>query len=392
MTAEIFRTPLSAVNNVRQTCTHTITLQEAAESVTGQENAPAVAKIRQLLAVGEIEKATAKKKELSAIMFSGTFKKRNSDSIIQHSGLMVLDFDHCGTEKKAKLAADPHSVLCFVSPSGDGLKLVIRIEPDAEQHGASFDAARIYFSEKYRLNVDPSGRDVSRLCFVSHDPDAIFHAESEVLHRPHRPHMTTNDNQDNISKGERGGGCSCPPAHKVDEILSMTQPSQPGQRHHQIFNLARGLTFECGLMDEPFSKLKPIVRRWFDMAKLKIGTQSFSESWSDFVHAWPRVKKPLLENTFAAAWDAVQAGELPPIAQDYDEPRIQRLVGLCWHLGKDSESFYLSTHKAGPLLDVKPMQVLRWLKMLQADEILLLVKQGNRHLATTYQWTRGAPD
>jgi hypothetical protein len=174
--------------------------------------------------------------------------------------------------------------------------------------------------------------------------------------------------------------------HTVEQIIETTQPTQPGQRHRQLFNLARGLAFECALADEPMPELKKIVRRWFDMAKPKIGTQAFSESWSDFVHAWPRVKSPLATNTLATAWDAVQSGELPAIAEEYDEPKIQRLVGLCWHLGKGRESFFLSTHKAGPLLDVKPMQVLRWLRMLQADEHLQLVKTGNQNTSNTYRW------
>jgi hypothetical protein len=38
------------------------------------------------------------------------------------------------------------------------------------------------------------------------------------------------------------------------------------------------------------------------------------------------------------------------------------------------------------LLDVKPMQVLRWLRMLQADEHLQLVKTGNQNTSNTYRW------
>jgi hypothetical protein len=139
-------------------------------------------------------------------------------------------------------------------------------------------------------------------------------------------------------------------------------------------------------------ELKKIVRRWFDMAKPKIGTQAFSESWSDFVHAWPRVKCPLATNALAAAWASVRAGALPPIAEEYDEPKIKLLVGLCWHLGQGRESFYLSTHKAGPRLGEYPMQILRWLRMLQVDLVLALVKTGNETLASTYRWTGKSPE
>jgi len=399
MTSAVLETPLSAVKNVRQTCTQPLTFGEAVNAITELDNASTITEIRRFQNAGETAKAKQIKKSLPAILFAGTFNKRSCEGLLQHSGLLVLDFDDCDIEKKKPLADDPHSVLCFVSPRGTGLKLVIRIDPatNAAEHGESFDEARKYFLEQYGVDADKSGRDVARLCFVSHDPDAIFHETAEVLHRPHRlyrPHTTTHDIIDNTSNGgeEEGGEVSsAPPTHTVDEILSMTQPTQPGQRHRQVFNLARGLAFECGLANKPLLELKPIVRRWYDMAKEKIGTQSFSESWSDFVHAWPRVKKPLSTNALAAAWDAVQEGELPPVAQGYDKEEIQSLIGLCWQLGEGADSFYLSTHKAGALLDVKPMQILRWLKMLQVDEIIVLVKPGSRTLAHTYRWTYSLP-
>jgi len=393
MQAQILKTPISWVANVRQTRTKTITLKDAVEAIIGQKNAEAIAEIRRLQGEGKTADAQKLKKGLPAIMFAGTFSRRNCAGLIQHSGLLVLDFDDCRVDLKETLADDPHAVLCFVSPSGTGLKLVIRIEPaaNAAEHGESFDVAKTYFRERYRVEADPTGRDVSRLCFASHDPEALFQDTGDVLHRPYRPHMTTHDLIDNTCNVLGDVVVPRLPTHTVEEILERTQPTQPGQRHKQLFNLARGLFFECGLANEPLPALKKIVRRWFDMATPKIGTQAFSESWSDFVHAWPRVRSPLATNALAAAWDAVQAGELPTIAKDYDEPKIQRFIGLCWHLGKDSESFYLSTHKAGTLLDVKPMQIWRWLRMLQADQILTLVKTGTQTLATTYRWAGPRP-
>jgi hypothetical protein len=191
MQAQILKTPIAWVANVQQTQTRTITLKDAFEEITGPKNAPAIAEIQRLQAEGKTADAKKLKKKLPAIMFTGTFSRRNCAGLVQHSGLMVLDFDDCGVGLKETLAADPHAVLCFVSPRGTGLKLVIRIEPaaDAAEHGESFDAAKAYFRERYRVEADPSGRDVSRLCFVSHDPEAIFQDAGEVLHRPYRQYM-----------------------------------------------------------------------------------------------------------------------------------------------------------------------------------------------------------
>ncbi len=58
--------------------------------------------------------------------FSGTFSKRNDSALIQHSGLITLDFDHVSDlqELKEKLLSDKYfeTELMFTSPSGDGLK------------------------------------------------------------------------------------------------------------------------------------------------------------------------------------------------------------------------------------------------------------------------------
>jgi hypothetical protein len=86
------------------------------------------------------------------------------------------------------------------------------------------------------------------------------------------------------------------------------------------------------------------------------------------------------------AWQAVQSGDIPPQAASYDHPAVQKLVALCWHLGRDGGTFYLAMATAAGLLHVKSMQVCRWLKMLQADGVLSLVKPGTRTTAAYYRW------
>lgn len=153
---------------------------------TGRWRGP-VEKIRKvysdtLAATGDVEAAgdsirARKAATLPAICFAGTFARRADDALIQHSGLMVTDFDHQGAAletTKAVLANDPHVLAVFVSPSGDGLKAVVRVKAiDAETHRRCFFAAQQYFRDEYGLNLDPSGKDVSRACFVSFDPELV---------------------------------------------------------------------------------------------------------------------------------------------------------------------------------------------------------------------------
>ena len=67
--------------------------------------------------------------------------------------------------------------LAFVSPSTTGVKLLVpyRLSPKASIE-ESFDKARLsaweYLKWKYGLNADASNADLSRACFLCHDPSA----------------------------------------------------------------------------------------------------------------------------------------------------------------------------------------------------------------------------
>ena len=76
------------------------------------------------------------KNSLPSICFSGKFKERFDNDIIEHSGLTVLDFDHVENLKdfKAEICKDKYTYSAFISPSGDGLKVLIKIPPEIENH------------------------------------------------------------------------------------------------------------------------------------------------------------------------------------------------------------------------------------------------------------------
>ena len=73
------------------------------------------------------------KVKIPAICFSGIFSKHANDACVKHSGLIAIDFDHLGErlpELRKRLESDPYTFILFLSPSGDGLKLVVKI-PDS---------------------------------------------------------------------------------------------------------------------------------------------------------------------------------------------------------------------------------------------------------------------
>lgn len=110
--------------------------------------------------------------------FSGVFTSRNDKKIVQHSGLMAVDFDHLPSleEVRQALLVDEYfdTQLLFVSPSGDGLKWIIEIDTRKAPHGEYFASVANYILQTYGIEVDKSGRDISRACFLPHDPNAFI--------------------------------------------------------------------------------------------------------------------------------------------------------------------------------------------------------------------------
>ena len=115
--------------------------------------------------------------------FSGVFTTRNDKSLVKHSGLLCIDFDHLNSVEtlfKSLLQDDYFDTqLLFRSPSGDGLKWIIQINPPLRDlgsfsHGEYFAAVANYIRQAYGVEVDKSGRDLSRACFLPHDPNAYI--------------------------------------------------------------------------------------------------------------------------------------------------------------------------------------------------------------------------
>ena len=121
-------------------------------------------------------KRVYKRKSFDFFTGSGIFPYREDDALKYHSGYIVIDLDHLGSELNetmAKLITDEHLyvLLMFVSPSGDGLKVFYSIDLSQGGHRKWFKAIRNYLRETYGLEADPSGINQSRTCFLPHDPE-----------------------------------------------------------------------------------------------------------------------------------------------------------------------------------------------------------------------------
>ena len=157
-----------------------MTLADAYEYITGPT---AVSRTRELRSKTDIKETRKFKSEkFDYCTFSGLFSKRSDQALVQHSGLLCLDFDHLKNleEVRQQLLNDDYfeTQLLFISPSGDGLKWIIEIDISQTTHTDYFRAVANYLKQTYNVDVDQSGKDVSRACFLPYDPDCYINPKN----------------------------------------------------------------------------------------------------------------------------------------------------------------------------------------------------------------------
>jgi len=127
------------------------------------------------------------KKQLPAVTFSGTFnEKRTSENLKSYNPLLVIDIDKLDKEELETtytiLLKDEYVLSFWLSPSNKGLKGLVSINYEYEnkeidlntKHKSAFNKLSNYFIETYRIELDKSGSDITRLCFLSYDENLVL--------------------------------------------------------------------------------------------------------------------------------------------------------------------------------------------------------------------------
>ena len=178
------------------------------------------------------------KKQLPAICFSGTFNRRSDDSLVEHSGLICLDFDGYLKQKellqdKETLSKNKYVFSVFISPSGNGLKVLVKIPADAENHTNYFNSLEKYFNSPY---FDKTSKNISRVCYESYDPLIHVNENSSVWDTiEEREYVEVNRIKDKAT-------IPITDENKIVEILvkwwNKKYPMSEGQRNHNAYILA----------------------------------------------------------------------------------------------------------------------------------------------------------
>lgn len=138
---------------------------------------------------------TANKKrklELPVIMWQGTFTHRSDNGLRSLSSLMCVDIDHKAQEElcelRTSLMNEPWVMAMFRSPSGDGMKVIVKTDNIEMAHYKNcYRQLERLFEEKYGTIPDNRCEAISQGCFASYDPDIYVNPGVQDLHLEYNP-------------------------------------------------------------------------------------------------------------------------------------------------------------------------------------------------------------
>ncbi len=167
-----------------------ISIKQVLEEIKNGNHANQVIRLRNLLNSGDREGYNSHKKNLAGVTFCGTFQgARRKTEIKQYNYLIVLDIDKLSADEmqsvKNNFSADKFVFAFWESPSKQGVKGLVHLSFSVElnatnldrAHKGAFNKLKKYYAENYNIELDISGSDTTRLCFLSYDPDMVLKKE-----------------------------------------------------------------------------------------------------------------------------------------------------------------------------------------------------------------------
>ena len=156
-----------------------IALADVVRAIQCQKSKRLTATLRKI--ENEEQAARFKRTHFDYVTFSGTFNTRRCSELINYSGYMVIDLDDVDpVEVKRKLLNQQYFdiALMFTSPGGYGVKVVVA-STTPDEHKQVFRMYQRCFSKQLGVEVDNSGSDIARACFVAYDQDVYFNPHAK---------------------------------------------------------------------------------------------------------------------------------------------------------------------------------------------------------------------
>ncbi|RGN32666.1 VapE domain-containing protein [Bacteroides oleiciplenus] len=263
-------TAYSGFSNVRGE----ITLRKVMENITKGMHAKLVFKIRMLVSQGKIEEANNVKKQLPFYTVTAGYKeKRQAYSITGYTYAILLDIDDQPEEKleelREKINEDPNTLASFLTPKGHGFKVFVFLRTQyaltlresldkakvdfatlEKHHRMMYDACKEYYEQLLGVEVDGSGKDISRGFFTSYDEKAYLNEEllkemDETLTGiipPEKPQPGRKKSSKTVEERVVGDKAEAEPWEKMEfnkAVLAVKRVSkfEPGNRDSFMFAL-----------------------------------------------------------------------------------------------------------------------------------------------------------
>ena len=107
---------------------------------------------------------------------------KGQDNIRELTHLSLVDFDELFPQVppditalnalKQKLCDDPHTLLCYITMSGNGIRVIYPYEGD--DYPAAFAKGNDYYQQLIGKKADFLCKNVNRLSGLAYDPDAYY--------------------------------------------------------------------------------------------------------------------------------------------------------------------------------------------------------------------------
>lgn len=144
-----------------------------------------------------------KKEKLPAVTISGTFKEGRKDTDIKtYTNLLIIDVDQKDnsinlSQVKEKLKEIPQIFAYHHSVSGEGLALYFPV--NKTKYKESYEAITQMLANDYGIVCDASCSNISRLRFISYDPDLYVNYGAEKWTQyPEKEKQFTSKNYDSL--------------------------------------------------------------------------------------------------------------------------------------------------------------------------------------------------
>lgn len=214
------------------------TLNNILAAIKNGDNETEIVALRKAKSESEIQYGLLKN-NLPAFTPSGSFKgTHHIKNLQEYNPLIVLDIDKVGEAKvaelKAKAASVEYTYAAFISPSGDGLKILAKTDSTKITHEDIYNLLSGYYESELGIEIDKSGKNINRLCFLSFDPELYLNEESMVFQNTNTteiPVFSENPYSVDINK-------------VFENVISFTRKQIkffPGNRNNFIFQLANNL-------------------------------------------------------------------------------------------------------------------------------------------------------